>query len=174
MKISPHARVHAKRLLLLSPAGLGMIAAACGYGGSSGTGSVGSYGGNAGSSTPTSAPAASSVTITTSKLGKILTDAQGRTLYLFTKDPTGSSSCTGTCLSVWPAFDSNGGAQAGGGVSPTLLGTASGSAAQVTYNGHPLYYYVGDTKAGDTNGQDLNQFGGSWYVVSPAGAQVGG
>ena len=163
--------MNAKRLLLLSPAGLGMIAAACGYGGGSGTGS-GGYGGNAGASTPT--PAASSVTVTTSKLGKILTDAQGRTLYLFTKDQTGSSSCTGSCLSVWPAFDSTGAAQAGAGASPTLLGTATGSAAQVTYNGHALYYYVGDTKAGDTNGQDLNQFGGSWYVVSPAGAQVGG
>ena len=172
MEISPHLRVQAKRLLLLSPAGLGMIAAACGYGGGSGTGSVGGYGGSAAS--PTSAPAASSVTVTTSKLGKILTDAQGRTLYLFTKDQTGSSSCTGACLGVWPAFDSNGAAQAGGGASPTLLGTASGNATQVTYNGHPLYYYVGDSKAGDTNGQDLNQFGGSWYVVSPAGAQVGG
>lgn len=168
MNITPHVRVLAKRLLLLSPAGLGMIAAACGYGGSSGSG----YGGNAGSTT--AAPAASSVTITTSKLGKILTDAQGRTLYLFTKDSSAGSSCTGACLGVWPAFDSNGAAQAGNGVSPTLLGTASGSAAQVTYNGHPLYYYVGDTKAGDTNGQDLNQFGGSWYVVSAAGAQVGG
>lgn len=164
MKVSPRVRVHAKRLLLLSPAGLGLIAAACGYGGSSGSG----YGGSSGSSTP------ASLNITTSKLGKILTDAQGRTLYLFTKDSTGSSSCTGACLGVWPAFDSNGAAQAGGGVSPTLLGTGSGSAAQVTYNGHSLYYYVGDTKAGDTNGQDLNQFGGSWYVVSPAGAQVGG
>ena len=172
MKVSPHVRRQAKRLLLLSPAGLGIVAAACGYGGSASTGYGGGSGGNAGS--PTSAPAASSVTTATSKLGKILTDAQGRTLYLFTKDSTGSSSCTGTCLSVWPAFDSSGAAQAGGGVSPTLLGAASGSAAQVTYNGHPLYYYVGDTKAGDTNGQDLNQFGGSWYVVSPAGAQVGG
>ena len=172
MNVSPHVRRQAKRLLLLSPAGLGIVAAACGYGGSSGTGYGGGSGGNAAS--PTSAPAASSVTTTTSKLGKILTDAQGRTLYLFTKDSTASSSCTGTCLSVWPAFDSSGAAQAGGGASPTLLGTAPGSAAQVTYNGHPLYYYVGDTKAGDTNGQDLNQFGGSWYVVSPAGAQVGG
>ena len=167
MNIAPHVRAHAKRLLLLSPAGLGMIAAACGYGGSSGTG----YGSTAASSTPASS--ANSVAAATSKLGTILTDSQGRTLYLFTKDSSGSSACTGSCLSVWPAFDSNGGAQAGTGVSPTLLGTASG-AAQVMYNGHPLYYYAGDTKPGDTNGQDLNQFGGSWYVVSAAGAQVGG
>lgn len=172
MNIAPHVRHQAKRLLLLSPAGLGLVAAACGYGGTASGGYGGGAGGNAGSSTP--AAAASSLTITTSKLGKILTDAQGRTLYLFTKDSAGSSSCTGACLGVWPAFDSNGAAQAGSGVSPTLLGTASGSAAQVTYNGHPLYYYVGDTKSGDTNGQDLNQFGGSWYVVSAAGAQVGG
>ena len=168
MHIAPNVRVHAKRLLLLSPAGLGMIAAACGYGGSSG----GGYGGTAATATPASA--ANSVAAATSKLGTILTDSQGRTLYLFTKDSSGSSSCAGSCLSVWPAFDANGGAQAGTGVTPTLLGTASGSDAQVTYNGHPLYYYVGDNKPGDTNGQDLNQFGGSWYVVSAAGAQVGG
>lgn len=171
MNNATRVRVHAKRLLLLSPAGIGMFAAACGYGGSSGTGYGGGYGSTAASPTPASP--ASSVAVETSKLGTILTDSQGRTLYLFTKDSTGSSSCTGSCLSVWPAFDASGGAQAGTGVSPTLLGTASG-AAQVTYNGHPLYYYVGDTKAGDTNGQDLNQFGGSWYVVSASGAQVGG
>lgn len=165
MRITAVHRLQPKRLLLLSPAGLGMIAAACGYGGSGG------YGGNAGTSPQT--PATTSVAIATSNLGKVLTDAQGRTLYLFTKDTASSSSCTGTCLSVWPPFDATGAAQAGGGVSATLLGK-TGSGTQITYNGHPLYYYVGDTKPGDTNGQDLNQFGGSWYVVSPAGAQVGG
>ena len=158
--------LHLKRLLLLSPAGLGVVAAACGYGGSSG-----GYGGNAGTAPQT--PSTTSVATATSSLGTILTDAQGRTLYLFTKDASGTSSCTGTCLSVWPPVDANGGAQAGSGASASLLGTAAGG-AQITYNGHPLYYYVGDTKRGDTNGQDLNQFGGSWYVVSPTGAQVGG
>ena len=157
-------QLHPKRLLLLSPAGLGMVAAACGYGGTG-------YGVSSGSA-PQS-PATTSVAVATSNLGKILSDARGRTLYLFTKDATSSSSCTGTCLSVWPPDDANGGAQAGSGVSSALLGKTAGG-AQVTYNGHPLYYYVGDTKPGDTNGQDLNQFGGSWYVVSPAGAQVGG
>lgn len=155
-----------KRLLLLSPAGLGLIAAACGYGGGGG----GGYGGGG---TAQAAPATSSVAITTSGLGKILSDAQGRTLYLFTKDATGSTSCAGTCASVWPPVDANGGVQAGSGVSASLLGTIAGG-TQITYNGHPLYRYVGDGKPGDTNGQDLNQFGGSWYVVSPAGAQVGG
>ena len=159
-------QLHPKRLLLLSPAGLGIVAAACGYGGGGG-----GYGGNAGTSPQT--PSTTSVAAATSNLGTILTDAQGRTLYLFTKDASGSSSCTGTCLSVWPPADATGGAQAGSGVSASLLGTITGG-AQITYNGHPLYYYVGDNKRGDTNGQDLNQFGGSWYVVSPTGAQVGG
>lgn len=164
MNIATTHLPQAKRLLLLSPAGLGMIAAACGYGGA--------YGGGSSASAPP-APSTTSVASRSSDLGKILTDAQGRTLYLFTKDTTAASSCAGTCSSVWPPLGGNGGAQAAAGVSAALLGTTVGR-SQVTYNGHPLYYYVGDSKAGDTNGQDLNQFGGSWYVVSPAGAQVGG
>lgn len=160
----PHG-LRPKRLLLLSPAGLGVFAAACGYG------ATGGYGGNAGAATQ--APSATSVAVATSRLGKVLTDGQGRTLYLFTKDANGSSSCNPACLSVWPAFAGSGGAQAATGASSSLLGTTA-AGAQITYNGHPLYYYVGDSKPGDTNGQDLNQFGGSWYVVSPSGAQVGG
>jgi predicted lipoprotein with Yx(FWY)xxD motif len=63
----------------------------------------------------------------------------------------------------------------GTGVKASLLGTTTRSDGnpEVTYNGHPLYYYAGDRKAGDTNGQDLNQFGAPWYVVSPAGNKTG-
>lgn len=158
-------RITLQRALRLSPAGLGLLAAACGYG------ATGGYGGNAGAVAQT--PSTTSVAVAPSHLGKVLTDGQGRTLYLFTKDANSSSSCNPACLSVWPAFAASGGAQAGTGASSSLLGTTA-AGAQITYNGHPLYYYAGDSKAGDTNGQDLNQFGGSWYVVSPSGAQVGG
>ncbi|MBV8529556.1 MAG: hypothetical protein JOZ75_14690 [Candidatus Dormibacteraeota bacterium] len=145
-----------------------MLATACGaalgYGGGYGT-------------QPTSAPptATGTVTVSSTKLGSILSDGQGRALYLFTKDTGASSTCTGSCLSVWPSFTTTGTARASSGVNPGLLGatTANGGHTQVTYNGHPLYYYVGDTAPGDTNGQNLDQFGGSWYVVSPSGAQVG-
>ena len=65
--------------------------------------------------------------------------------------------------------------KAGSGVNASMLGTTTRSDGkdEVTYNGHPLYYYAGDQKAGDTNGQDLNQFGAPWYVVSPAGNKIG-
>ena len=108
-----------------------------------------------------------------SGLGSILTDGQGRTLYLFTRDVGGMSSCSGSCASVWPLVTSSTAVQAGGGASASLLGTtSSGGQMQVTYNGHPLYYYAGDTNPGDTNGEQLNQFGGLWYAVSPTGMQV--
>jgi len=170
-----------KILLSLPAAGFAMVVAACGAiasGGYLGTSSS-AAGGAYGSTTMSSAAAspAASVVVATTSLGQILTDARGRTLYLFTKDSGNSSSCTGACLTVWPAFTATGVVQAGGGVSQGLLGATAGSSGgqvQVTYNGHPLYYYVGDNKPGDTNGQNLDQYGGSWYVIDPAGTQVGG
>jgi len=164
------------RLLSLPVAASGftMLAAACGtaYGGGSSSGSGGVYGGGPSSA---GAAASASVAVATSGLGKILTDGQGRTLYLFTKDKGSASSCTGSCTGVWPAFTASGAAQAESGAAASLLGTStnSGLPAQITYNGHPLYYYVGDNKPGDTNGQNLDQFGGSWYVLSASGMQVG-
>jgi predicted lipoprotein with Yx(FWY)xxD motif len=108
-------------------------------------------------------------------LGKILVDSRGRSLYLFEKDTGPKSTCFSACASAWPPFRTNGKPTAGTGVKASLLGTTTRSDGnpEVTYNGHPLYYYAGDQKAGDTNGQDLNQFGASWYVVSAAGKKVG-
>ena len=85
-----------------------------------------------------------------------------------------TSSCSGGCASVWPPLTVATAAQAGTGTSAALLGTTTngGGQMQVTYNGHPLYYYVGDTNPGDTHGEQLDQFGGLWYVVSPSGAQI--
>ena len=114
------------------------------------------------------------VKATSTRLGTFLTDGQGKTLYLFEKDQPGSSSCTGACLAVWPAFTSSGTIVAGPGVSMSMLSTIrrSDGTAEVTYNGHPLYYYAGDSNPGDANGQGLNQFGAGWYVVSPNGGKV--
>jgi predicted lipoprotein with Yx(FWY)xxD motif len=154
-------------LLLLAPAaGFAVLSAACGS----------AYGAPAAASIPSTATAApASVGARASGLGQILTDAQGRTLYLFAKDKGNSSSCDSTCAAVWPPFTTTGGEQAGPGASASLVGalTRSDGTTQVTYNGHPLYYYVGDGNVGDTKGQNLDQFGGGWYVLSPAGAQVG-
>ncbi|MEW1860251.1 hypothetical protein OG896_32320 [Streptomyces sp. NBC_00669] len=115
-------------------------------------------------------------TKTEGKLGAILVDAKGRTLYLFDADKQKNvSTCTGACAAAWPPLlTTKGAAKPGKGADKSLLGTAkrSGGATQVSYNGHPLYYYVGDTKAGQTNGQGLNQFGALWYVVNAKGKQV--
>jgi predicted lipoprotein with Yx(FWY)xxD motif len=106
-----------------------------------------------------------------SKYGSILTDANGMTLYVFLNDTSTTSTCSGACASLWPALLTNGNPIAGNGVDGTKLGTttrADGS-VQVTYNGHPLYYYAKDSAAGDTNGQGIKNV---WYVVSPTGDPI--
>jgi predicted lipoprotein with Yx(FWY)xxD motif len=108
-----------------------------------------------------------------SPLGTILVDQDGKTLYLFEADSMNKSNCSGGCLALWPAVMADGKATAGSGVSAGMIGTATGS-SQVTYAGHPLYWFSGDTAAGDTNGEGLTDFGGAWYAVSPAGKAVVG
>ena len=107
-------------------------------------------------------------------LGKILVDSQGRTLYLFQKDSGTKSACSGACASAWPPLRASGKPTAGSGAKASLLGTTprSDGKPQVTYNGHPLYGYQGDSKAGDTNGQGINGFGAPWYVLSPTGNEI--
>jgi predicted lipoprotein with Yx(FWY)xxD motif len=153
--------------LVAALAALALLAAAC-SGGSSGGGLYG------GAPTPTTArSAAAPVDLRSSKLGRILVDGQGRTLYLFEADKAGKSTCNGACASAWPPYLSPGALQAGTGVTGSLLGTTvrvdDGGGTQVTYHGHPLYYYAGDSEPGDTNGQGLDQFGAKWYVVGPNG-----
>jgi predicted lipoprotein with Yx(FWY)xxD motif len=108
------------------------------------------------------------------KLGKILVDSQGRTLYLFQKDSGTTSSCTGACAAAWPPLRSSGNPVDHGGAAASLVGTSARSdgKAQATYNAHPLYRFVKDRKRGDTNGEGLLAFGGTWFAVSPAGNPV--
>lgn len=105
------------------------------------------------------------------KLGKILVDGKGMTLYMFTKDTADKSNCAGGCLQAWPPFTAQGTVKAGEGVNQSLIGTATlaDGSKIVTYNHMPLYYWAKDTKPGDTTGQDVNQV---WYVVSPDGKPV--
>jgi predicted lipoprotein with Yx(FWY)xxD motif len=112
----------------------------------------------------------------TSRLGRILVDARGRTLYLFEKDKRGRSACAGTCATYWPPLLAHGKPTAGAGAKRSLLATTrrANGTRQVTYAGHPLYRFVQDTRAGQTNGQDLHDFGAGWYVVSPAGKKIEG
>ncbi|MER7394620.1 hypothetical protein ABT381_03760 [Streptomyces sp. NPDC000151] len=116
------------------------------------------------------------VSLGSSKYGKILTDAKGRTLYLFEADKSKKSTCTGTCAAAWPPLTTAGEPHAGKGIKAGLLGSTkrSDGTTEVTYNNHPLYYYAGDKKPGDTNGQELNQFGAEWYVLTASGKKTEG
>src|SRR3954470_3546283 len=110
------------------------------------------------------------VSVANSRLGRILVGARGRTLYLFTKDSETKSACSGACAAAWPPLRAKGKPAVASGASAALVGTTGG--AQVTYNGHPLYFFVKDKKARDTNGEGLTAFGGTWFAVSAAGKRV--
>jgi len=120
--------------------------------------------------------AKSTVEMRSTSLGRILVNSRGHTLYLFKKDSRGKSACTGACAQFWPPLRASGAPTAGSGVSASKLGTIrrSDGKPQVTYKGHALYTFVMDTKAGQTHGQGLTAFGGSWFTLSPAGNQIAG
>jgi predicted lipoprotein with Yx(FWY)xxD motif len=120
------------------------------------------------------APAAAEPTISVAsdaKLGKILVGDKGMTLYMFTNDGPNQSNCDAKCLSKWPPLLTQGSPTLGEGVDASLVGTASlpDGSKIVTYNKMPLYYWVKDTKPGDTTGQGV---GNVWYVVSPEGKVI--
>jgi predicted lipoprotein with Yx(FWY)xxD motif len=155
-----------------------LVLAACGGSGSSssatssssGASSTPSYGA-ARPSTSNTSGAASVASTKTSSLGTFLVNGNGRALYLWDADHGSMSTCTGACAQAWPPLTTTGTAKASGAVKASLLGTtkrADGS-HEVTYAGHPLYTFAGDTKAGQTTGEGSNGFGAPWWVVSPAG-----
>src|SRR3954454_11974394 len=108
--------------------------------------------------------------VSSASLGNILVNSQGRTLYLFKRDSGTMSECNGACAVNWPPLRASGKPTIGSGAKASLISTSTRSdgVRQVTYNGHPLYLFKGDSKPGDTNGEGLNAFGGSWFAVSPA------
>ena len=135
------------------------------------------------SSSPSSAPAAGSsasasttgtvISTQAGSAGTFLTDG-GRAVYLWAKDGMNMSACTGACASAWPAVPATGTLTATGGAKASDLGTITRSdgTKQVTYDGHPLYYFVGDSAAGQTNGQGSDNFGAKWWLVAPSGAEI--
>jgi len=137
---------------------------------------VAGCGGGGGSSSPPKTPTGKVATlgVTSDNLGQILVDSKGRTLYLFTDDEGSMSDCTGACAVNWPPLLAKGKATVGSGAKASMISTTARTDGkkQLTYNGHPLYLFKEDTKAGQTNGEGLNAFGGNWYAVSPAGSQV--
>lgn len=136
----------------------------------------GSSGSGSSARPTTSSGRSATVGVANEGLGKILVNSQGRTLYLFQKDTGSTSTCTGACAVNWPPLLANGKPAIGSGANASMIGTTTrpDGKRQITYNGHPLYTFLKDTKAGDTNGEGLSAFGGSWFAVSPAGNQVSG
>lgn len=160
--------------------------AVAGCGGGDSTSSGGAYAGKGGSGGEAGQPASSdtspSIAVVSSAevgdLGRILVDAEGRTLYDFQKDKHGryvatASSCYGACAEAWPPLLTGGEPEAEGGPSSTKLGTLKrkDGTLQVTYFGHPLYTYAGDEKPGEANGNDVDQFGAEWYALQPNGEE---
>jgi predicted lipoprotein with Yx(FWY)xxD motif len=109
-----------------------------------------------------------------SNLGRILVDKHGRTLYLFARDKNGKSACSGACAAYWPPLIASTKPRAINGAKKSLLGRTrrADGRMQVTYRHHPLYRYAGDGGRGQTNGQSLDDFGGYWWVLSPAGNKI--
>jgi predicted lipoprotein with Yx(FWY)xxD motif len=113
------------------------------------------------------------ITAETTKYGKAIADAKGMTLYLFKPDTTTKSTCYGACAVAWPPLLTKGTPKIeGSGLEQSRLGvtTRTDGTLQVTYGGHPLYYFIGDKSAGAITGQNLNANGGLWLLVKPNGA----
>jgi predicted lipoprotein with Yx(FWY)xxD motif len=142
---------------------LAVVAAGCGSSGGSSTATAKTGGGSS-----------ATVSVASTGLGKILVDSKGRTLYLWQKDSGTKSACSGGCAVAWPPLRASGKPSAGSGAKASLLGTTprSDGKPQVTYDGHPLYLYQGDSKPGDTTGQGSTGFGAPWYVLSPTGKDI--
>jgi predicted lipoprotein with Yx(FWY)xxD motif len=114
------------------------------------------------------------VALRSTTLGKVLVDARGRTLYMFEKDKHGRSACYGACATYWPPLASSAKPRPGKGVRASLLGVTkrTNGKRQVTYAGHPLYTFIADKRAGDTNGEGLTNFGAPWDAIGASGRAV--
>jgi predicted lipoprotein with Yx(FWY)xxD motif len=160
--------MHSKSWLTTAIAAAAMLGAACGT-------TTASPAASPPLAAPT--PAAGGATIAVAndaKLGNILVDGSGKTVYLFVADTGTASTCYTSCAAIWPPVLTAGAPQAGTGAQASLLGTTTRTDGkiEVTYAGHPLYYFFKDKKAGDTTGQGINGFGALWWVLSPSGAAM--
>jgi predicted lipoprotein with Yx(FWY)xxD motif len=122
---------------------------------------------------PASGAAGSAVSVARTSLGPMLVDASGRTLYLFEGDRPNVSTLSAAGQAIWPPFTASATPRGLNGAVAADIGRIAAT-GQITYNGHPLYYYVGDQKPGQTTGQGLNQFGALWYVLSARGNAIVG
>lgn len=122
----------------------------------------------------TAAQSSPTLTMRSSRYGRIVADGKGLTLYAFTRDGRGPSQCYGACATAWPPLVAKGALRAGSGVRRGLLGTTRrrDGARQVTYRGRPLYYYFRERRPGEIFCQDVAEFGGTWLLMSPKGSLI--
>lgn len=156
---------------LAAPLGVALLAAACS---SSGSGSTSSSASPSAAAPASSAASSTVITTKTSSGGSFLTNGAGRAVYLFMADSSGKSTCDGACAAAWPPVIATGQPTAAGGAQASDLGTITRSdgTKQVTYDGHPLYYFQGDTGPGTDKGQGINGFGAKWWLVAPTGSSI--
>jgi predicted lipoprotein with Yx(FWY)xxD motif len=162
-------------------AGIAAIAAGCGSSddgtGGGGGGGYASKGGGAAADTTAPSPEKTGAAVVSAasvpKLGRLIVDSKGHTLYDFHKDKGTSSSCYGGCEALWPPLSTEGEPQAGNGAEASKLGTTrrKDGSTQVTYAGHPLYTYAEDKGPGEANGNDIDSFGAEWYALEPSGSE---
>ena len=154
------------------PVAAGLLAAACGSAaGSTTTGSA-----PAGYARPARSGSTTATVIEShaGSAGSFLTNGSGRAVYLWAADSMNKSTCSGACAGAWPPVTTMGKVTAADGAKAADLGTITRSdgTKQVTYSGHPLYYFAGDSGPGQTNGQGSDSFGAKWWLVAPAGAKI--
>jgi predicted lipoprotein with Yx(FWY)xxD motif len=170
--LSFHALRRIRRTVWLTGAAVAAATLLAACASSSGGGSAAPAAGGAASSS--AASGALTIETHSGPLGTFLTDGQGRTLYMFASDTPTKSTCSGQCAVFWPPVTSTAGPLASGGATMSDIGKvkrADGS-AQVTYAGHPLYYFKLDTAAGDTKGQARTDFGAAWWALTGKGVPI--
>jgi len=158
-----------------------LVLAACGSASSSSTTTATAAPAASSSTTPASSSTAAAAPSTGTTIGTaqahgqtFLTGASGRAIYLWVADTGDKSSCSGACAKAWPPVLTKGKPAAGSGVTASDLGTTmrDDGTEEVTYKGHPLYYFVADKSAGQTLGQGSDSFGAKWWLVAPSGAAI--
>jgi predicted lipoprotein with Yx(FWY)xxD motif len=155
-----------------------LLAAGCDSSSKSPTTATSASSTSTGTSTQSSSSSAAMVGTAASSLGTHLADAKGRTVYIFLKDKGTASACTGACAKDWPPLGTSGAPTSASGVTASMLGTTTRAdgTTQVTYGGHPLYYYSDDgrpgVKAGATKGEGEKAWGGEWYIIGTNGKKI--
>jgi predicted lipoprotein with Yx(FWY)xxD motif len=156
------------------PLAAALMVAACSSGGGSAASSTPAAGSSAAGSSSSASATGTVITTASGSAGSFLTNGSGRAIYLWEMDSKDKSMCSGACAGAWPPVTATAKVTASGGVNASELGTITGSggAKQVTYDGHPLYYFAGDSGPGQVSGQGSDGFGAKWWLVAPSGAAI--